>query len=387
MKTQKLLNSQFLAIGVIASLFFFADHIASTAIPLFILEIGGTTATAGTFISIIAMSSLLFRPFLGNLMDIKSRKLILIVAVVALSATTLFYGFANSIAFVLFLAVLHGLSISAITTTAPTIVADVTPSDRLGEGISLYGISMSLAFAIGPLVALYLINHFTYNITFKVAFGLSLVPIILTCFINYERKGTISLNKKASKISQLKLKELFEKTVLKPSLYQLLLSFGMAAVMTFIPIYAKSRGVDNIGLFFTIYAVSTISISFFTGRLVQRYALKLIFLPSLFLQFCAFILLAFANTIFPMLLAGVLYGIGCGASLAIINIIGMQSAPINRRGAANATMFAAMDIGIAIGSQVLGAISAAHGFTITFIIAAGVILLDMVLFSILNRNS
>lgn len=64
----------------------------------------------------------------------------------------------------------------------------------------------------------------------------------------------------------------------------------------------------------------------------------------------------------------------------------MESAPPDRRGAANATIFAAMDIGVAIGSTVLGLISVKFGFTVTFIVTAAMIFMDLIVFSIMNKE-
>ena len=156
--------------------------------------------------------------------------------------------------------------------------------------------------------------------------------------------------------------------------------------MTFIPIYGESRGVDNIGLFYTFYAGATVIVSFFTGKLVQKYGIRRIFIPGLMLQLIAFLMLAFAHSLPLMIVASILYGIGYGASFSIVNIIGMELAPPERRGAANATLYAAMDIGVAVGSIVLGVVTTKFGFTVAFIITAIIMLVDLIVFSILNKK-
>ena len=167
---EKLWNRQYIAINLIAFILFFADYILTTTIPLYALEIGGTASTAGAFMSVISLTALVFRPVLGNLMDTKTRKLVLTIGAVALAAAALLYGLVASISVILVFAVIHGLSVSAVTTSAPTVVADVTPPSRMAEGISLYGIAMNLTLAVGPIVALYLINRFSYSLAFNAAF-------------------------------------------------------------------------------------------------------------------------------------------------------------------------------------------------------------------------
>ena len=186
--------------------------------------------------------------------------------------------------------------------------------------------------------------------------------------------------------NKLNIKTLFEKSVLKPSIYQIFLAFGMSAIITFIPIYGQSRGVNNIGLFFTFYAASAVIISIITGKLVQTYGVRKIFILGLIMQLMAFLFLAVAHSLPLMIAAAILYGFGSGSGLAIVSIIAMKLAAPDRRGAANATIFAAMDIGIAVGSIVLGIISTKFGFTATFIMTAIVILIDIIVFSMLHKE-
>ncbi|WP_066251436.1 MFS transporter [Neobacillus drentensis] len=385
-RNDKLLNSQYIAINLITFIFFFADYILITTIPLYALEIGGNASTAGAFIFVISTTALVLRPIMGNLMDAKTRKLIILIGTIALALASLFYGLVVSITSILVLAILHGLSASAITTSAPTVVADVTPASRLAEGISMFGVATNLTIAVGPLASLYLINAFSYSITFNVAFVLVLLSIVLTFLINYEKKEQNFAGERIKTKKKINIKTLFEKTALKPSIYQLFLAFGLSAILTFIPIYGKSRGVDNIGLFFTFYAASAVIVSFITGKLVHTYGVRKVFIAGIIMQLITFLFLAFAYSLPLMITAALLYGFGSGSGFAIVSILAMESVAPERRGAANATIFAAMDIGIAVGSIVLGVISTKFGFTVTFILTASIMLVDIIVFSILHKE-
>ncbi|MDP4106239.1 MAG: MFS transporter [Bacillota bacterium] len=383
LETQRLFNKQYIMINLIAFILFLADYIATTTVPLYAHEIGGTASTAGVFMSVISLTALVVRPLLGHVMDTKTRKLVLVIGIISLGIAALFYGFAASIPMLLILAVFHGLSVSAITTAAPTVVADVTLPSRLAEGISMNGVAMNLTTAVGPIAALYLINKLNYSLTFEVAFGIVLLGLALSVSINYEKKKQKSAAKPRVNFN---IKTLFEKTAFKPSIYQIFLAFGVSVIFTFIPLYGQSRGVDHIGLFFTFYAAATVIISFFTGKLVDKFGTRTVFIPGLILQMIAFLILAFANALPLIIAAAILYGIGYGASFAIVNIIGMESAPRDRKGAANATMYAAMDIGVAIGSIILGFVSTKFGFTATFIITAVMIFFDLIIFGVLHKE-
>ncbi len=388
-------HNQFIIINLIALFSFFAEYIMVTTVPLQAISLGGDESSAGFFMAIISFTALLARPFIGNFMDVKSRKMVVVLATLAFAAVALFYSLATTIPVLLSLAIIHGIGISAITTSAPTVLVDVSPPSRMEEGVSMFGIAMNLTAALGPLVALSLIHTYQFKITLRTAFIIALVAVALTASLTYEKKARMKMADARTtaaqpaalrRIPRLNIGTLFARSALKPALYQGLLAFGASIIYSFIPLYGQARGITNIGLFFTVNAVMGLLASYFAGKLVIRFGIRKNFYPALALVLVSFILLAFATTLPLMLVGAALYGIGNGIGFAVINIIGMKLAPVHQRGAANATLYAAMDIGIASGSFILGLVAARYGFTATFLIAAAMIVVNLLVFTILNKE-
>jgi MFS family permease len=377
----KLWNRQFVIINLITTLAFFADYLLVTAVPLYALRFGGDESTAGAFMSIISLTALFVRPLLGHLLDVRSRRLVLILAIAGFSAAALFYGRMTSLGWILALAGLHGLGISGITTAAPTVYVDVTPRPRLAEGISLFGLAMNLTAAIGPVAALWLIQSFSHQTAFSAALIILVLAGGLIWPLNYEKR-----RQKPSTVSRLTLSSLLEKSAFKPAAYQLLLGFGASIIFSFVPLYAAARNIVNIGPFFIINAAFGLAASLVIGRLALKYGIRRLFVPALLLVCLSFVLLAYARTLPLMILAAALYGLGNSVGFALINIISMETAPASRRGAANATLYAAMDIGVALGSLVIGTVAARFSFTFAFLVAGGIVFLDLFLFLLVHRE-
>ena len=93
-----------------------------------------------------------------------------------------------------------------------------------------------------------------------------------------------------------------------------------------------------------------------------------------------FITLAYANSLPTVLLAAVFYGIGYGTLQPIMNAIVIKLAPPERRGSANATYYATMDISFGIGSIVWGAASQYLGFTAVFLACAASVVISLVIY-------
>ncbi len=74
--------------------------------------------------------------------------------------------------------ILHGAGFGITTTTYGTVVSDLIPSARRGEGMGYFGLSGTLAMALGPLIGLWLMQTYNFTILFFMCI------IVHNCFIN-----------------------------------------------------------------------------------------------------------------------------------------------------------------------------------------------------------
>jgi len=102
------------------------------------------------------------------------------------------------------------------------------------------------------------------------------------------------------------------------------------------------------------------------GRLADRHGAGKVLAPGMFLIAGALLSLITATTLPVFLLAGVLYGLGFGAVQPVLNAVTITLAPVQRRGAANATFFSAMDLGIGLGAMILWLISQKMGYSFMY---------------------
>jgi hypothetical protein len=102
--------------------------------------------------------------------------------------------------------------------------------------------------------------------------------------------------------------------VSKPALPAAWLAFclgmGVGPITAFIAIFARQRGVDNPGLFFTIQAIALMASRTFSGRLSDRRG-RPVLVPGLFA--CGGLLLLHTHNLFELLLAAA-RGIGFGSA-------------------------------------------------------------------------
>lgn len=78
------------------------------------------------------------------------------------------YLFASTIFLLLAVRILHGAGFGITTTTYGTVVSDLIPSARRREGMGYFGLSGTIAMALGPLIGLWLMQTYNFTILFYV---------------------------------------------------------------------------------------------------------------------------------------------------------------------------------------------------------------------------
>ena len=142
--------------------------------------------------------------------------------------------------------------------------------------------------------------------------------------------------------------------MLPTSLVFLFVVLPYGAVMAFVAAYGLEQDVSQIGLYFTVFAVALFVVRLGVGRVSDRYGVTVAIVPGLVSMFAGLVILWWADTLVIFLISAVLFGLGFGVVLPLLQATAYSFAPIERRGAASATLFATADIGYGLGAILLG---------------------------------
>ena len=397
---EKLWSKHYILMMITALFIMISMQMSMTTLPVYAQYIGGSKSIAGFTTGIFAISAFLFRPLFGNLLDSKGRKIILVIGIIIFSLTTLSYNFVYTIVIILILRFIHGIGFSAYSNAGGTIIADVVPGSRLSEGVGLFILVNIIAMAFGPTIGLKFTEKSNYNALFILTFILAGIGLVCAFFINYERKEekfkTLKLKSDCkdgemdipteTKGRIIKKNIFFEKTAIPVSLAQFFIALSLGSILTFLPLYALSQNIENIGIFFTVYAIAALCVRIIGGRLADNYGPSWIILPGMLILALSLAILAFAASMNVFLIAAVLFGFGFGAVQPTLNAIMIKLCPINRRGVGNATMFSAIDIGIGLGSILWGFIAEALGFTYIYLGSAVSVFLALIVYSLMVKK-
>lgn len=328
--------------------------------PVYAEKLGGSAAAAGLVVGIFTFSAVIIRPITGRLLDVYGRKGIYLSGLVLFALCVIAYYWAPGILILLVLRFIHGFGWGTVSTATSTVATDVIPSSRLGEGMGYFGLTSTLSMAIAPTLGLGILNGYGMGTVFAISALSVVLCLVVSLFIRYQ---------KPERNLQVKGAGIFEKAAVFPGLTIMLVTMSYGAVVSFIALYAEQRGINNIGPFFTVYAIALFISRPFFGRLSDRKGHAVAVIPGITGVVITMLVLYFAQTLMMFCLAGFIYGLGFGAVQPALMATAVRSTPPARRGAANATFFMGFDIGIGLGAIIWGAIAEVTGYQTIYLLA------------------
>ncbi|KGK86308.1 arabinose ABC transporter permease [Desulfosporosinus sp. HMP52] len=382
-QNEQIWSKTFFLILLVSFLMFMSMYMLLPTLPLYAQSLGGNETIAGTIVGIFTLSAVLVRPWFGNLLDYRGRKLILLIGISIFLVSVIAYNLAFTIISLLTIRAVHGIGWGASTTATGTMASDVIPAARRAEGMGYYGIAATIAMSLGPALGLYLVKYNSYSLLFAGSALLAGLGLIGSFFINYE---TSNKRQDKSKVPHVK-GVILEITAIPSALVLFFITLTYGGIVSFLPAYAGFRGVDNIGIFFTVYALVLLLGRPIIGKLSDKYGPRMFLVPGILMLVAALVLLSIASSLPMFLLVAILYGLGFGTVQPILNALVITLSPPERRGAANATFAVAMDLGIGLGAVILGFIAQELGYAYMYGSSVIFALLALVMyFSFLRKN-
>lgn len=342
---------------------FVSMHMLMPVLPAYVRSWGVREGLVGTVTGAFAVSALAARPVVGRELDRRVRKTVYLQGLALLLLAVLSYRWAPGLGTLLAIRIFHGVGFGTASTAAGTIVADLLPSSRRGEGMGYFGMFNSLAMVVAPVTGIYLASHLGYSWLFTSAGGLVAVAALLAMRLPVQPEVGEHTRPSGALL-------VFEPKAAPASLTALFVALTYSSILTFLQIYAASRGIANIGVFFSVYAAIMVAIRFLAGRLYDRRGPGPVVVPGLALMAAALVLISRAQNLAAFLVAAVIFGLGFGAVHPALQALAVAGVPYSRRGAANATFLSALDIGMGGGAALFGLVAQGIGYAGMYQVAA-----------------
>ncbi|MDY6856207.1 MAG: MFS transporter [Thermodesulfobacteriota bacterium] len=362
-----------------ANLFTVSSFSSFFLLPLFITNHGGSKADIGIIMGAFALSSVLCRPWISQMVDSIGRKRSYTIGCLAMSLLPLIYLFfqGNLSRFYLPLILirfLHGVGLAICFTSAFTFISDIVPAKRLNEGVGMFGVTGLTGLAIGPVIAEIIVQTFGFSVFFLTASGLATLGLLLHLRLP---ESYIHVPHEAS---QSFFSVLIQRRVFTVALLALLFGFGLAASSSFVAPFVKEHNIELISLYFIFYSSAAVITRFLGGRLADRVGEEQIIPYALILTGTGLLILTSLGGSLVLVLSGMISGFGHGFLFPCLNSLAVRNATINIRGKIIGVFTGGIDAGVFIGSITLGYIGEWAGFRAIFLVAGLVLLAGLAIY-------
>lgn len=345
-------------------------------------EYHATTSLAGLVTGIFIVGTLIGRLFIGRSMNSIGLKKTLFIGLILFILTTSLYFIHLGITFLLITRLLHGITLGIASTATGTIVAQIIPKRRRGEGIGYFSMSSTLSTAIGPFIGLYMSQHTSTQIIFSLCLALGIFSLITAFFVYVPASEGAA---KTTEIKGVKLSHFIEPKAVPIALITLIIGFCYSSVLSFINFYAiEIELVRAASFFFLVYSIAVLISRPFTGRLMDVKGANYVMYPAFVLFTAGMLLLGSAHNSITLLVAGLLIGLGFGNMQSCTQAIAIKLTPSHRMGLATSTFFIFLDAGLGFGPYLLGFILPFTSYSTLYMILGVVVLVSSGLYFFLH---
>lgn len=377
-------------------------YLLMTSMALYAVDrFGANDVAAGAASSAYIGGAVLARLFAGKTLDIVGRRRQLLLAIGAAFAVTFLYFPTTSLPALLVVRVIHGMTFGVSSTTLAAAVQALIPPWRRGEGTGYFGMSATLATAIGPALAVQLTRHFGYESLFWASVACAGLGLAFALVLRLPEPGLAGASEAGAAGDAgasgptgatgpgarrrlpgwLSLSGMIEPAAVPASLTVALLGACHSTILAFLQPTAVQRGLENPAtLFFLVFAVFALATRVLVGRVQDARGDNAVVYALLAFYAAGLTTLALADGPWAMYAAGALCGLGFGGIVPCFQAITVALVPPANVGAATSTFFIALDVGTAGGAMVLGALVPWTGYTGMFLTAAGLVVVSVLVY-------
>lgn len=384
MEKEKLWTKEFLIIAFMNFL---------TTIVYFILMVtmssyakdtyGASVSMAGLVASIFVIGSLAGRLTAGRIMTSYGAVKVLFISLVLFTVASSGYYLANVIPTLLVIRIIQGFTVGMIGTATGTIIAQIIPIPRRGEGIGYFSLSNVLASAIGPFIGIIFLkleDGYQWLFFMNVLVGIISLIILKLANITIANVHHESHNTKTVSF----FAKFIDPKAVPISFLALVFGFSYSGVMSYLSLYSKEINLVNAAsYFFLVHAIVVTCSRPITGRLIDSKGANVIVYPCIIIFVAGMLLYSQATAPWMILVAAALFGLGWGNFNSTAQTLAIKFTVPNRIGLATATYFIFIDLGMGLGPFILGYLIPNVGFRMLYVVSAVIALLCIPLYHVL----
>lgn len=344
-------------------------------IPQYTKILGGTGWVVGTTAALISISAILTRFNFIKPITEKKQHFLVITGQSILIVSFVLYLVVHQTVGIMVIRFLHGIGWGLMTTLNGNTASKIIPVNRKGEGFSYYGFGTTLALAIGPFISLTIVDAFSYRMVFIVSLLITVLSVLTHLLIKTDTESE-SETKEQPK-SEITNTPFHYTTIVVPVVVLMMVTITYSGLTGFLSIYQQVKHLESIRLFFVINALCAFCSQIYAGRLTDKKGYRFVIIPAVCSLFIGLLLVQLASSTSFINLAAIFYGFGFGATTPTIQTWLNTDLQGNMKHLANFIYYNAFDIGMFLGSIILGSLADYVGYVHIFGYSLGFIVIAL----------
>ena len=353
----------FILLSLSNALLFAGFNLVLPTLPLFAMAYGATSTQIGLIIGSFTFSAIGIRLFIATGISRWGRNRFFRMGLSLCVFSMASYYFTAQASSTILVRLAHGLGFGIASTLYATLVVELIPATRRGEGLGYFSLGSTFMMAFAPLAGVWLYGAFMAEGLFLVGTILQALALISLQFISMADKVAVPSRREGS--AKLPVRQM-----LFPCFLSLLLGICAGGVISFITLLINERNFGNPGLFFLTSTSCVFFVRTFSGRIYDRLGAPWVIVPATLSLFIAMLFLFIGNT--SILVAAAFYGVGLGILFPALQAWMLQVVPREKQTTANSIFYNSLDIGIGGGSILLGFIADGQSYTTVYLVTSAI---------------
>ena len=344
--------------------FFACFFYLTTTLPREMTDLGFNLFEIGLVVGGYAAIPIFLRPFVGRWSDGGHRIRQMRLALLAFVGSFILMIFTDNLWALFALRCVQGVGMACYPTSAGSLVAEIVPPMRRGEGLGFFGLSTSFSQTLAPVGG----GAIAFVAGFEGVLILGAATAVLSLIITFFQREPAAHPGGHRPVS---IKSLIPARAVFPMLVFLSVTLGFSVAAAFLEPLADQphRNLGFVALFFMFSGVGAMLSRPLAGRISDRIGRVPVIIPGLIATCAGMALVAQSETAAMLWVAGLLTGIGMGGAHTGLLALAVDRVSSTQRGGATATFQLAWDVG-GFASFLIGIVGAFFNVEMIFWVAA-----------------
>lgn len=328
--------------------------------------------------SAFAITAIIARLLTGKMIKRYSKDMVLTIGLIVAALSTILSALPETVGPLLVMRAIYGIGFGVGSTIIPTLVSQIIPPKRMGEGIGYFGLSTSLAMSIGPATGMTIMKSFGFTTLATIGAGavLCVFPMLII-------SGAYKLrSRKVKSLTELAQHQVGTKVVEDqmvkiaahenqhekkkgshsiwvfpiyfPAILNVLISITYSGILSFIAVYGEQLQLSQVGLFFMFNALTILLVRPVAGKIFDSKGPVIVLIPAAIFVAGSMVVLSYTTSMGTLIVSALLYGCGFGSIQPILQAWMLRSARKEDYGTVNGMFYNSTDVGVSLGAILLG---------------------------------